>query len=115
MSNSIQTLIENTRRWAAETERDRPGYFTKLANGGEVPEALNARYANPANQARLTAAKALAERHGVSINEIVMSYLTSQPNQTVPIFGGNSPEQIEDSVKAAALVLSADELAQLRG
>ena len=31
MNTSIQTLIDNNRRWAAETERDRPGYFTKLA------------------------------------------------------------------------------------
>src|SRR5512145_1509158 len=31
MSTSIQTLIENNRRWAAETERERPGYFSQLA------------------------------------------------------------------------------------
>ena len=31
MSSSIQTLIENNRRWAAETERERPGYFSQLA------------------------------------------------------------------------------------
>ena len=31
MTSSIQTLIDNNRRWAAETERTRPGYFTQLA------------------------------------------------------------------------------------
>src|SRR5512145_1373030 len=31
MSTSIETLIENNRRWAAQTERERPGYFTQLA------------------------------------------------------------------------------------
>jgi len=31
MSTSIQTLIDNNRRWAAETERLRPGYFQQLA------------------------------------------------------------------------------------
>ena len=31
MSTSIQTLIENNRRWAAQTELERPGYFQKLA------------------------------------------------------------------------------------
>lgn len=92
------------------------GYFTKLAKGADaVPEGLAARYANPANEARLAAATALAAKHDVSINDIVLSYLTSQPNQTVPIFGGSSPEQIADSVKAASVTLSADELAQLRG
>jgi carbonic anhydrase len=31
MSSSIQTLIDNNRRWAAQTELERPGYFQKLA------------------------------------------------------------------------------------
>lgn len=89
------------------------GYFTKLAAGG-VAEPLAARYANPANPRRAAVAQALADKHGVSINEIVLSYLTSQPNQTVAIFGGSSPEQVSESLKADALTLSADELAALR-
>ncbi|MEO0031055.1 MAG: hypothetical protein RIS94_813 [Pseudomonadota bacterium] len=89
------------------------GYFTKLAKG-EVPEQLAARYGNPVNERRFAAARALAEKHGVSINEIVLAYLLCQPNQTIPIFGGSSVEQVEESVKAAALSLTADELAQLR-
>ena len=92
------------------------GYFTKLAKGGidAVPENLQARYNNSANAERAKAVQALAEKHGVSINEVVLSYLLSQPNQTIAIFGASSPEQITDSVKAAALKLTADELAQLR-
>ena len=92
------------------------GYFTKLANGGEdaVPEALKVRYNNPANAARFKAAQALAEKRGVSINEVVLAYLLSQPNQTIAIFGGSSPEQVSDSMKAASLKLTAEELAQLR-
>lgn len=89
------------------------GYFTKLAAGG-VTEPLASRYANPANARRAAVAQALADKHGVSINEIVLSYLTSQPNQTVAIFGGSSPEQVSESLKADALTLSADELASLR-
>jgi aryl-alcohol dehydrogenase-like predicted oxidoreductase len=89
------------------------GYFTKLANG-DVPEQLAARYANPVNERRFAAAKALAEKHGVSINEVVLAYLLCQPDQTIPIFGGSSVEQVENSVKAAALSLTAGELAQLR-
>lgn len=89
------------------------GYFTKLASGS-VSEQLAARYANPANERRLAVAQSLAARHGVSINEIALSYLLSQPNQTVAIFGGSSPEQIADSAKADALTLSAEELTALR-
>lgn len=89
------------------------GYFTKLASGS-VGEQLAARYANPANERRLAVVQSLAARHGVSINEIALSYLLSQPNQTVAIFGGSSPEQIADSAKADALTLSAKELTALR-
>ncbi|MFN3425241.1 MAG: aldo/keto reductase [Novosphingobium meiothermophilum] len=89
------------------------GYFTKLA-AGTVGEQLAARYANPANERRLAVAQQLAAKHGVSINEIALSYLLSQPHQTIAIFGGSSPEQVADSAKADALTLTTKELAALR-
>lgn len=89
------------------------GYFTKLASGS-VGEQLAARYANPANERRFTIVQSLAEKHGVSINEIALAYLMSQPNQTIAIFGGSSPEQVRDSAKADALTLNAEEMAALR-
>jgi aryl-alcohol dehydrogenase-like predicted oxidoreductase len=91
------------------------GYFTKLEKGADaVGEQLTARYANPANEARFAAVKAIAEKHGRTINEVALAYLLNQPNQTIPIFGGSSVEQVEASVKAADLNLTAEELAQLR-
>ena len=91
------------------------GYFTKLAKGADaVGEQLAARYANQANEKRFVAAKRLAERLGVTINEIALAYLLNQPHQTVPIFGGSSPEQVSESAKAAKLTLSPEELADLR-
>lgn len=91
------------------------GYFSKLDKGvDKVGDQLAARYANPVNEKRFAAVKALAEKKGVTINEIVLSYLLSQPHQTIPIFGGSSPEQVEESVKAAKLHLGADELALLK-
>lgn len=89
------------------------GYFTKLA-AGSAGEQLVTRYANPANERRFAVAQALAAKHGVSINEISLAYLLSQPNQTIAIFGGSSPEQVVDSAKADALTLCRDELAALR-
>lgn len=92
------------------------GYFAKRAAGGEaaVPEGLRARYANPANAARLAAAQAIAAARGTSVNSVVLAYLLNQPHQTIPIFGARSPEQVEDSVAAAALRLTPDELTRLR-
>jgi len=93
------------------------GYFTKLDKGGEeaLGDTLTARYDNPANAARLAAVQALAQKHGVSINEIVLAYLVNQPNQTIPIIGASRPDQIEESVKAVQVKLTTDELTQLRG
>lgn len=93
------------------------GYFTKLAAGGEaaLPDFLKARYNNPVNAKRFEAVKDVAASHDASINDVVLGYLVNQPNTTVPIFGARSPEQIEDSVKAADLALAADELTRLRG
>ena len=93
------------------------GYFTKLAaeDGATMPDMLEARYGNSANAARFETVRALAGKHGASINEIVLAYLLNQPHQTIPVIGATRPEQIEESVKAAGLTLTSDELAQLRG
>ena len=93
------------------------GYFTKLAAGGEaaLPDILKERYDHPDNARRLKAVKLLADKHGVSINEIVLAYLLNQPHQTIPIIGARRPEQLEESVKALRVKLTSEELAQLRG
>ena len=89
------------------------GYFSMLEKG-DVAEALQGFYDNPANEGRFAAAKSVAQRHGVTVAEVVLAYLINQPGQVIPIFGASSPERIEESVKAASLKLSADELAELR-
>jgi len=89
------------------------GYFTKRANGADLGPLAD-RYGEPVNDRRLAVAQELAAAHNASLNAVVLAYLINQPNQTIPIFGGSSPEQVADSVKAASLVLTADELARLR-
>jgi len=93
------------------------GFFTKADRDGidGLPDHLKAMYANEDNARRLAAVRRVAARHGVKVNAVVLSYLMSQPDQTVPIFGGSSPAQIEDSVTAANLSLSREELTELRG
>jgi len=91
------------------------GYFGMLEKGEDaVSDALKGFYDNPANKGRFEAAKTVAERHGVSLSEVVLAYLVNQPGQVIPIFGASSPERIEESVKAASLKLSPEELAELK-
>jgi aryl-alcohol dehydrogenase-like predicted oxidoreductase len=91
------------------------GWFTKVAEGGEDAQRddLKGMYANETNRKRLKAVQAVAARHGVSLNEVVLAYLLRQPMQTIPIIGATRPEQLEDSVKATALKLTPDELREL--
>ncbi len=89
------------------------GYFSFLEKGN-VPDHLKGFYDNPVNQARFAAARRIAGDHGVSIGEVVLAYLLNQPQQTIPIFGASSPARVEESVKAADLILSAEERAELQ-
>ncbi len=89
------------------------GFFSFLEKG-QVPDHLKGFYDNPANQQRFEAAKRVAERHGVSVSDVVLAYLVNQPQQTIPIFGASSPARIAESVKAASVTLSPEDLAELR-
>jgi aryl-alcohol dehydrogenase-like predicted oxidoreductase len=44
---------------------------------------------------------------------VVLAYLISEHLQTIPIIGASAPAQIEESVAAAKLKLSAEELVVL--
>jgi aryl-alcohol dehydrogenase-like predicted oxidoreductase len=92
------------------------GYFAKLIQGGvaALPDMLKSRYENPCNDNRFQAVRRMAEARGVSVNEIALAYLTNQPHQTIPIIGATRPEQLEDSIKAVYVVLSSEELEELR-
>jgi aryl-alcohol dehydrogenase-like predicted oxidoreductase len=91
------------------------GYFAMLEKGEDaVSDDLKGFYDNPVNKARFEAAKTIAQRHGVTVPEVVLAYLLNQPQQVIPIFGGSSPARIEESVRAASLTLSPEELAELR-
>ncbi len=90
------------------------GYFA-MRESGQIAEHIAARYAHPDNDRRFDVTKDLAAKKGVSINEIVLAYILNQPNQTIPIFGGSSPDRIREAVAASKVALSAEELAALRG
>lgn len=91
------------------------GFFSKVANGGKAalsPDMVEL-YFSEENLRRLKVVQALAAQHNVAINDIVLAYLTSQAHTTVPIIGCSKPSQLEESVRACALQLSAAELQQL--
>jgi len=91
------------------------GFFSKVANGGQAalsPDMVEL-YFSEQNLRKLTLIKALAERHAANINDVVLTYLTSQPLATVPIIGCSKSAQLEESVRACELQLDSGELQQL--
>ena len=57
----------------------------------------------------------IADRHGVSPQQVCLAWELSLAPTVIPIPGASRPESIRDSVRAAELELSADELATLSG
>lgn len=55
----------------------------------------------------------LAQAKGVSVYSIVLAWLRAKSPQVIPIPGASKPESIEDSVTAASVSLSPEEVAQI--
>lgn len=91
------------------------GLFAKLEAGGEASlrDDLKAMYLNDTNRAVLPVLQAMARDHKASVNDISLAYLTCQPIQTIPIVGASTVEQIQQTIKAAGIKLSASELERL--
>jgi len=66
-----------------------------------------------ANWTRLDALTAFAERRGYKLLDIAMSWIVARPLVASVIAGATKPEQVEANVKAAALTLTADDMAEL--
>ncbi|HEX8104615.1 MAG TPA: aldo/keto reductase [Solirubrobacteraceae bacterium] len=60
--------------------------------------------------ARVEAVRAAAEAHGVSVQQVALAWLLSLADTVVPIPGASRPETILDSLGAASLELTAEEL-----
>jgi aryl-alcohol dehydrogenase-like predicted oxidoreductase len=62
---------------------------------------------------RFAAFNEVAAQHGVSPQQVCLAWMLAKAPVVIPIPGSSRPETIRDSVKAAELKLSADELARL--
>ncbi len=94
------------------------GYFgaenAAWARGGfRGPAPRAPRFDSPANRRRLLRAAELAQRKGVTANQIALSYLLSQPFPVYPIIGTGNPNHVREALGAADLRLDEQECAYL--
>jgi diketogulonate reductase-like aldo/keto reductase len=59
------------------------------------------------------AVRAVAERHGVSVQRVQLAWLLAQDAPVLPLVGATRPATIVDSAGAASLRLTEDDLARL--
>jgi aryl-alcohol dehydrogenase-like predicted oxidoreductase len=90
-----QPLPANS-RFAVITERDYVGQFMSEANMACVDQLT-----------------AFAERRGYKLLDVAISWLYAKPLVASVIAGATKPEQVEMNVTAAALKLTADDMAEL--
>lgn len=88
------------------------GYFTKRAEN-RLNATERAWYDSPTNDRRFERVQEVARRYGVSITAIALAYLTSQSFPCTPIIGSHSVAQLRDSLAAADLTLTEDDIAYL--
>ncbi len=93
------------------------GLFQKMAAASPdaLPKSLRQTYINPDTERRGLRLTQLREQTGLTITQIVLGYLLSQPFPTIPIFSSRSLEQLADTLSAAGVRLSTDQLAFLLG
>jgi aryl-alcohol dehydrogenase-like predicted oxidoreductase len=93
------------------------GFFSNLdAKGIEGVKADKRRlFENPTNLRRLDRVRDLAQRYHADIDAVVLAYLLHQPLTVVPIIGPKSVAQLQSSLKALDVPLTADDVIYLEG
>lgn len=86
------------------------GLFAKAA-AGRPPRADSAQaYSGPENEGRVRRVLQLAHETGMTATQIALGYLRGQPFPVVPIVGPQSVAQLDDTLAAASVALTAEQI-----
>jgi aryl-alcohol dehydrogenase-like predicted oxidoreductase len=91
------------------------GLFQKLEKGEFTSlSSLHQKvYSYPANLARFERARQVAARRSLTITQVVLGYLLSQPFPTYPIIGPKKLDQLRDSLTAVHVHLDESEISAI--
>jgi len=113
MDNAMLKLHLETGLTAIPYSSQAQGIFTKLAEGRIAFEDISSIYQSEANRIKLDKVVKLSAEKGITISQVVLAYILSHPFVSIPIIGSHTIKQLEDSLKADEVRLTADELAYL--
>ncbi len=88
------------------------GYFRRLDNGtiAKASDLVKGLFHHPPNENRYKKLKALQTKTGYSIAQIVLGYLLGQPFPVFPIVGPKTVADLEESLSASEVTLTADQV-----
>jgi aryl-alcohol dehydrogenase-like predicted oxidoreductase len=91
------------------------GFFHKMAQGqvDALTPLHREMYLHAENLARFQRADRLSRETGLTMTQIILGYLLSQPFPTVPIIGPRTPDQLADSLSAAEIRLAPEQIRAL--
>lgn len=93
------------------------GFFQKIAENRPLSHGITTTYDSEAvgalNRARAAQVENLGAHSGLSVTQMVLGYLLSQPFPVVPIIGPRTAAQLENSLSASEVKLSAEQVAAL--
>lgn len=115
MDDELWRYHHNTQLPAIPYSATANGLFQKMEKGAYTsldPMHQNA-YHHPANLARFERARQLAARRGLTMTQVVLGYLISQPFPTHPIIGPKSLDQLHDCLTASGVLLEQAEISTL--
>lgn len=89
------------------------GWFQKIA-ANSVSPGLQKTYSNAISEERFKRVRKLSIETGLSISQITLGYLTSQPFPVFPIIGVRNLEMLKDSLAASNVTLGQDQIKFLK-
>lgn len=112
MDNDLKQYHDDTGFVAVPYTSQAKGLFQKMENGPSsyINVQLNLMYSDDLNRCRFRHLKQIAKQRGLSITEIVLGYLLSQPFPVIPIIGSRSVQQLQDSMRGGDVKLLQEEI-----
>lgn len=111
MDNEMREFHQRSGLAAIPYSSQANGYFSKLFENRALPALFDSDAVRPLNHVRFEKMQTLASGSGLSLTQIVLGYLRSQPFPTVPIIGCKTASQLKDSLSAADVRLSDSQIA----
>jgi aryl-alcohol dehydrogenase-like predicted oxidoreductase len=89
--------------------------YSPLPGGGYVrpDKPLDAEFDHPGTPVRLAALREVAKEAGATINQVVLAWLIGAGVPVIPLAGASSVAQLDESLAAADLELTAEQRARL--